>query len=790
MVNSQEGKKAMKSCRSLRMGRFVFAILLTLAGVFALPINSSAWPGAHKTLQCTDCHLVMPDAQVDTIDTVTFVNSNPEELCLSCHEGMRESGSYDAPMMMFAAAAATSTNFKHKSSAIVPQSMYSHYLQWIAENGGNYNPPLTANALRMYPSGSGYSYSCNACHVGMGGGYPPIPMTNMELCIVCHGGQGNADRSGADPRFSSSPRVLYNPTHLGVTDGYSEYPPPSGAPTSGSAVGGAIPLPLAVAKSFHTSVQENLAYRIEIDFFGDGTVEQVVTEFPERTSPFAPTRWYTGEPPRWPNEMVLHREDTSTWPAGSHVLKIIPYDPLNNIDGNAYALNLVKADSWFEPSVGSVNFFGDDTTTAFAGGFEIFDLAFSAVTSNPAWTPVSARPVGYVRGGNMTVQADLTAARTIAAGESVLVRVTPVGTLTGTNPSGALEVLPLAFDPSSRDIAVTDWGASDSSVLSFTSVLPADAVRQVTLDVAWEISESRDNGNTWHSSLISGHTNNIVFLTYGPPLANNAAPGENPAVGQPWSVTLALATAWAYGTATDSDVLRSLTAKAHTENGHVYDGDEHSSVEPDRRAQTQTFKYPRFLFTDPNADCRDMSNFLVVLSRSLGLDAEHRRLFAGTDPNFPTPFYTNYIGPVGGRQDANIDFANSPALSYTDNNGGAGFAWIQTGWNYHQIVKYGGLFSDADLRFDAQPLTPVNPEPILNQRDISHDESVSRHLEAYYIDPGSYVPRQPDNPVGLTLDAYKGILVYRDAPFAWGDPKLYEDPGVQYIPYVSTQVTM
>lgn len=360
----------MASYRSLHRWRFVFALLLTLAGVFTLPLNSSAWPGAHKTLQCTDCHLVMPDPQVDTIDTVTFVNSDPEELCLGCHEGMRNTAGQNPTTMMFAAAAVTATPFKHNSAAIVTQSMYSHYLQWINEHGGEYSPPLTENALPMYANGSDHQLICGTCHPGLGGGYPRIPMTNMELCIVCHGGEGNADFAGADPRFSSSPRVLYNATHLGVTEGSAEYPPPGGAPTSGAHVGGAIPLPLTVVKNFHKSYQENLAYRIEIDFFSDGSIDQTVTDFPERTSLFTPMRWYTGEPPRWVRELELHRQDTSSWPAGTHVLRIVPSDPLNLIDGNAYALSLVTtgascdvAIANFQASSGTLNTSAGESVT-------------------------------------------------------------------------------------------------------------------------------------------------------------------------------------------------------------------------------------------------------------------------------------------------------------------------------------------------------------------------------------------------------------------------------------------
>ncbi len=446
-----------------------------------------------------------------------------------------------------------------------------------------------------------------------------------------------------------------------------------------------------------------------------------------------------------------------------------------------------QAQTFFNPFPNSVNLFAENTAASFAGGFPIFDLTVNGLIANPAWTPAVSHPVGYVRGGPMTVQADLASAIAVSPGKTVLVRVWPTASLVGTKPSGETEVLPIDFTPNYRDVVVSDWNAPDFAALSFTNTLPGDAVRMVTLDIDWEISESRDQGVTWHFSQSPAFTSNPLFLTLGYPLMNNAAKDEIWSVACPWWQTLYSSSTWAYGATGSDAVLRKLTEKAFAENGHVYDGKEHSSPFIDFFAGTEIFKYPRFLFTnmfvDLNADCRDMSNFLVVLSRSQGLDAKYRILM---DPyvlldSIRGRFFTKYVGPTGGRQTAFI-YDNPYIELHIDDNQGMGFDWVQTPWAFHQIVEYGGLYSDADLQFDARPLTPVNPNNVLNQRNIRSENAFAWGLS--YIAPGTYQPNQPVSPMGLTLDGYKGNLLYQDPPFRMGDPVPYADPG---IPYISTE---
>ena len=61
----------------------VFAPVLILQAPTTLA--SPTLEGGHAVLACTDCHLYEPDP-ADTIDTVTFVTADRDQLCVSCHE--------------------------------------------------------------------------------------------------------------------------------------------------------------------------------------------------------------------------------------------------------------------------------------------------------------------------------------------------------------------------------------------------------------------------------------------------------------------------------------------------------------------------------------------------------------------------------------------------------------------------------------------------------------------------------------------------------------------------------
>jgi len=227
--------------------------------------------------------------------------------------------------------------------AAIPSEMYQFYVSWLA----NYNTRngTSLKGFTLLGSGGNFSYSCQSCHPGMGGGYPDIPMANGEMCISCHGGVANYDPGSVGP-FSTKPRILYNPSHLGIVGSSGkEYPPPVGAPNEGSNVSGFLPIPIAIMRSFHTNYQNHLTYRIEVDFYKNGGLPDYQEDFAIINPALLPMRWNTGDPPRWLNEFELHKINAEMWPNGDHLLSFVPYDPTDGILGSAYAISVRKTPS-------------------------------------------------------------------------------------------------------------------------------------------------------------------------------------------------------------------------------------------------------------------------------------------------------------------------------------------------------------------------------------------------------------------------------------------------------------
>lgn len=304
-----------------------FMVLVQFLSLYfaSSPVLASSGPlGAHASLLCTDCHFNQPSPAVDAIDTVDFVTGTIDDLCISCHNEKPILEETHSP-----------TVIRHKSSGYLPDEMYQFYINWLNEYNTQHGTSLNGFYIREY--NGAYRYSCNSCHVGMGGGYPDIPMANGEMCIACHGGEANYD-AGSVSVFSTMPRLLYNPEHLGVADtAGNQYPAPSAPvydgipPQSGEAVSGEVPLPLAFFDSFHTNWQENLNYRITIS--GPTPEEQVETDS-------RPMSWYTAttDPGRWTNEKVMPLWDTNPAEGGSYTIALTPFDPINSQEGTPYTL--------------------------------------------------------------------------------------------------------------------------------------------------------------------------------------------------------------------------------------------------------------------------------------------------------------------------------------------------------------------------------------------------------------------------------------------------------------------
>ncbi len=322
---------------SIQRNRSLQGISLSLIFLFAIPsitLASQLLEGGHAMLDCTDCHLYQPDPVYDTAETVTFVTTTLEELCISCHETKPSLEYTNSP-----------TTVQHNARPVLSAKMYTFYTNWLDSYNQQTGTALDGFSLIAQADGT-YKLECTGCHRMSGGPiYPDIPMDNAEMCVACHGGEGNYDPDVTRVVFSSQPRILYNPTLLGVMDvNGDEYASPwdpsydGQPPMDGNTVSDQVPLPLAFFGRFHNNVQQELNYRIDIS----GMQNHSHVETNSR-----PMTWYTGidEISRWVNEKPMYYWDTTGIPGDTYLVELTPFNPLDSTDsGLPYSMNLIVED--------------------------------------------------------------------------------------------------------------------------------------------------------------------------------------------------------------------------------------------------------------------------------------------------------------------------------------------------------------------------------------------------------------------------------------------------------------
>lgn len=309
------------------------ALVLSLFPVSNV-LASPALEGGHATLGCVDCHLTEPDPALDTVDTVSFVTATLDELCVSCHETI--------PLREFTN---SPTTVQHDGYPVLSAGMFAFYTNWLDAYNLEHGTALAGFRLRAVGDGT-YSLDCLGCHNIRGGPiYPDIPMHNAEMCVACHGGVGNYDPGVTRDVLSSGPRILYNPVLLGVTDMEGgDIPAPwdpaydGEPPADGNTVSELVPLPVAFFRKYHTNIQEELNYRIDIT----GVQVDSYVEIDAR-----PMTWYTGinGVARWLEEKQMYFWDTTSWSGDTYAVELTPFNPLDpTIAGLPYVLNLIVED--------------------------------------------------------------------------------------------------------------------------------------------------------------------------------------------------------------------------------------------------------------------------------------------------------------------------------------------------------------------------------------------------------------------------------------------------------------
>ena len=396
------------------------------------------------------------------------------------------------------------------------------------------------------------------------------------------------------------------------------------------------------------------------------------------------------------------------------------------------------AEAQFSPWVSQASITGDSQ-------FAIYDRVAQAVVANPVYQhpqrdgdPVS-QPAGVVNGTSVTVTIDLNGA--VDIGDPILVKVRPTARI------GKSEI---PVTPEEIIAEVAQW--SDPDDLPFSLSAPVGVGKQ-QIDITWSIETSTDGGETWWTEKPdeSLHT---LYTTYAMPIVSQTYLGQRPERGNPWIDMLERSTVWAAGLTNDEEIMQALAVTFWANSEHIYDGGGHSTPSDYNTLNVERFLNPEI---DPQADCRDMSNFLALLGRSLGLDVTTFRIRGGVSGN--GFFYTQYLGPHGGQQPAVI-YRPGPIRIYTTD---PIHGWTQTAWNYHQVALYNGKIYDACAQIEFSPFVPRNPSNILNHRDLNEEEATM--LGYQYIPDGDYVPNKLGYLLSSSYDDYQPYLVLNESPF-------------------------
>jgi hypothetical protein len=398
----------------------------------------------------------------------------------------------------------------------------------------------------------------------------------------------------------------------------------------------------------------------------------------------------------------------------------------------------------FSPWVRSVSVTGDQS-------FNIYDRTAGALIENPVYrhfdpkSKAETKPAGFVQSSAASLAVDLDG--TVPIKEPILVQVDPRVVLNGEE---------ITVTPSRVTVAVQQWSDNDGKNVTFALDLPA-GVGKHDVSIAWQVATSTDGGETWFVEP-TDQSQHTIYTTVARPIVSQTYLGLFPERGNPWIDMLERSTVWAFGLTDPNDVMEALAVTFWANSDHIYDGGAHSTPTDYNTLNVERFLDPRI---DPQADCRDMSNFLALLARSLGLNVTTFRIRGGAIGR-PSFFWTQYLGPHGGHQPAQIVRSIPPnrTLLFTSMEHG----WTQTLWNYHQVAFFNGRLYDACAKIELEPFVPRNPSNINNHRDLREFEAALIGYE--YIPDGDYVPNNEGFLLNFSYEEYQPYLVLDEYPFA------------------------
>jgi hypothetical protein len=224
---------------------------------------------------------------------------------------------------------------------------------------------------------------------------------------------------------------------------------------------------------------------------------------------------------------------------------------------------------------------------------------------------------------------------------------------------------------------VPNYTIGNPVVLDLAGAIPGTTGKK-SFTWQWEIYGIPSDLTNFYPAWKTTNTNHTYYTLFDIPKAPMLVP---------WVEVLEYACNWADGQNSDGDVLSEITSHLYY-SGFIYD--QYFSY-----TSNNQFKLNRLLQDIPTLetvkmDCRDFSNFLLVLSNSLGLNVQYNKI--------GPPFYYNYLLPAG---------FSSPVHDQL--------------WTYHQVGWYNSEVADAStqLDFDDYPMIPPNDPWRLCVGDVS-----------------------------------------------------------------------
>jgi hypothetical protein len=235
---------------------------------------------------------------------------------------------------------------------------------------------------------------------------------------------------------------------------------------------------------------------------------------------------------------------------------------------------------------------------------------------------------------------------------------------------------------------IANYTIDDYITLDLTGALPS-TIGTKFFTWKWEIYGIPENSANYCAEWKTTYTDHTYYTLFETP----TAPMEIP-----WVEALDIACNWADDQNLDTDILFELTNHLYN-SGYTYESGWNytsnnlfnlSDLFLDIAAQNDIYM-----------DCRDFSNFLLVLSNSLGLNVQYNKI-----GNYSF-FYYNYLLPAG--------FSSS--------------VYNQT-WAFHQIAWYNSSVADAStcLDFDNLPMATPNQWKLCTG-DVSLNEYLDKLTE-------------------------------------------------------------